>query len=336
MKTIIICEAGVNHNGDLNTAINLIRCASDAGADYIKFQTFNTNLIVSDKAQKAKYQLEFDENDNQSKMLKNLEIPEYWYPKLIDECSKNNIKFLSTGFDKKSIDLLEKFNMDFYKIPSGEITNLPHLRYVAKKGKPVILSTGLSNIEEVKQAVVTLKNNDINDEKIVLLHCTSEYPCPMGDVNLNAIKTLINEFNLIVGYSDHTSGIEVPIAAVALGARVIEKHITLDKKSIGPDHKASIEPNELKKMIKSIRNIETALGDGVKKPSKSELKNIHMIRRSIHLKENKLIGDIIKETDLLMLRPGDGISPSDIDKVIGKKVIKPIKKGDKLDFKNLL
>lgn len=323
-KVLIIAEAGVNHNGSFEIAERLIKAAAESGADFVKFQTFKADKIVSLAAKKAIYQKAntSDGDDSQYEMLKKLEIPEDWYQKIISLCKEHNIGFLSTGFDEDSIDFLDQYNPEFYKIPSGEITNKPYLEHVAKKGKPVVISTGMATIQEIQNAVDVIVLNGISKENITVLHCNTEYPTPMKDVNLLAMLHIKNELGVQVGYSDHTEGIEIPTAATALGAKVIEKHFTLDKSMDGPDHRASLEPNELKDMVEAIRNIELAIsGSGVKTPSDSEKKNLDVVRKSIYIKNNLLAGQSISKEDIIMLRPGNGISPMEIDQVIGKKLI---------------
>lgn len=324
---MVIAEAGVNHNGDLNKALELIDVAAEAGADYVKFQTFKAEKIVNPTAQKAAYQKNNmkEEEDTQFGMLKKLEMGEAWYPVLIERCHKKGIHFLSTGFDSDSIDFLNKLNIPFYKIPSGEITNKPYLEHVAKKGKDIILSTGMSTLEEVKAALEVIMNQGISKAQITVLHCNTEYPTPMEDVNLLAMNQMAVELDVKVGYSDHTLGIEVPIAAVALGACVIEKHFTLNRNLPGPDHAASLEPNELKAMVQSIRNIEKAIGgSGVKEPSRSETPNISIVRKSLHYSKDLRKGHMLAFEDLLIVRPSHGISPMDMDFVVGKKLIKDV------------
>lgn len=331
-RIIIIAEAGVNHNGDLNKALDLIQCAADAGADYVKFQTFKTEKLVQKSAQKASYQVtNTQEAGSQFEMLKKLEIPFEWYDSLIQKARENNIGFLSTGFDEESIDFLDSLGCDFYKIPSGEITNKPYLEHIAKKGKAVIISTGMSTMQDIANAIEVFTSNGISKSDITVLHCNTEYPTPMKDVNLRAMSTIAEKFNVSIGYSDHTLGIEVSTAAVALGARVIEKHFTLDKSLPGPDHRASLSPKELKDLVSAIRNVEQAIsGTGIKEPSQSERQNMVAARKSIHFRIAKSAGDIIERDDLIMLRPGDGISPMDMDKYIGKTLIK-----DKLELEML-
>ena len=338
-KVIIIAEAGVNHNGDYENAKKLILAASNAGADYVKFQTFKAEKLVSKDAKKADYQLanSKEDGDTQYEMLKKLEMAEAWHYELIKYANKCGIKFLSTGFDEESIDFLESLNIDFFKIPSGEITNKPFIKHIARKGKPIILSTGMANLEEIREAIMVLKDNGISNNKLTVLHCNTEYPTPMCDVNLKAMNLLKEEFQINIGYSDHTLGIEVPIAAVAMGAKVIEKHFTLDKRMEGPDHKASLDPDELKAMVNAIRNIEIAItGSGKKEVTQSEMKNILIARKSVHLKNFINAGDIIEENDLIMKRPGTGISPMQIDTIIGKKVAKDLPEDHMLNFKDLL
>lgn len=336
-KVIIIAEAGVNHNGDIKIAKKLIKCAADAKADYVKFQTFNADKLVSKLAKKAKYQKNNfkDKYDTQFQMLKRLELSRSQHLQLIKYCKTLKIKFLSTAFDIDSLVMLKDLGITLFKIPSGEITNLPYLKKVAKFAKKIIISTGMCTIEDINNALNIILKEGFILSNVYILHCNTEYPTPMKDVNLNAMLTIKNVFNVDVGYSDHTQGIEVPIAAVALGAKIIEKHFTLSKKLIGPDHKASLEPLDLKEMIKSIRNIEIALGNGVKKPSNSELKNISIARKSIHMKSSIMKGEIIKEKHLIMLRPGDGIPPMKIYDIIGKKSIYNLKSGHKLKISDL-
>jgi N-acetylneuraminate synthase/N,N'-diacetyllegionaminate synthase len=264
-------------------------------------------------------------------MLKKLEMPENWHYDLIKYANECGIKFLSTGFDEDSIDFLDSLNIDLFKVPSGEITNKPYLVHIAKKGKPIVISTGMSNLQEIKDAVDVLQNHNIAKNQITILHCNTEYPTPMQDVNLLAMKTIHNELGIQVGYSDHTMGIEVPIAAVALGAVLIEKHFTLDRNMVGPDHLASLTPEELKQMVVTIRNIELAIsGNGVKEPSISELKNIQIVRKSIHINKFLVKGHILKREDMIMMRPGDGISPMDMDLYLQKKITTNLSEGHKI------
>lgn len=319
MKNVfIIAEAGVNHNGSLDLAKKLVDKALEAGVDCIKFQTFKSENLVSMSAQMAEYQKEnLGKDESQYKMLKELEISFEEFKELKKYCEEKNIMFLSTPFDLESCDFLNDLDMKIFKIPSGEITNLPYLRKINSFGKKVILSTGMANLNEIQDALNVLKDCEVS-----LLHCTTEYPCPYDNVNLNAIDTLRKEFKLEVGYSDHTQGIEVPIAAVAKGATIIEKHFTLDRNMEGPDHKASLEPNELKQMVTSIRNIEKAFGNGTKEPQECEKKNIEIARKSIVAKINIKKGEIFTENNLTTKRPGSGISPMKWDFIIGKTATK--------------
>lgn len=322
-RVLIIAEAGVNHNGDLLLARKLIEAAADAGADYVKFQTFRAENLVTRSANKAAYQLKnIDDRDNsQFQMLKNLEMPYEWHFELRDYANSLGIKFLSTGFDEESIDFLDDLGIDLFKIPSGEITNRPYLNHIAKKGKQVILSTGMANMQEIFDAMNVFLHEGIEKDRITILHCNTEYPTPMKDVNLKAMNSIGEVLGVKVGYSDHTLGIEVPVAAVALGAKVIEKHFTLDKSMTGPDHIASLEPSELKSMIQAIRNIELAMaGTGIKEPSQSEFKNIAVVRKSLHYRKDLPSGHILNVNDLIALRPGFGVSPMQIENYIGKKL----------------
>jgi N-acetylneuraminate synthase/N,N'-diacetyllegionaminate synthase len=321
-RVIIIAEAGVNHNGDLNLAKKLIDIAAASGADYVKFQTFKTEKLVTQSAKKADYQIQqnTDEDNMQFSMLKKLELTKKAHLELMQHAKDKGIAFLSTAFDEDSIDFLDELGIPFFKIPSGEITNKPYLQHVARKGKDIILSTGMADMQEVKNAIEVIEEEGISRHKITVLHCNTEYPTPMSNVNLLAMNYLESELNVKVGYSDHTLGIEVPIAAVALGAEVIEKHFTIDRTLPGPDHAASLEPEELKAMVNGIRNIELAIsGSGLKEPSNSEKKNILIGRKSLHLKRKVLAGEICMPEDLIALRPGNGICPMQIDKLIGKK-----------------
>jgi len=326
-KVLIIAEAGVNHNGDITLAKKLIDAAAAAGVDYVKFQTFNSKKLVSKSAQKADYQKQNTNNEveSQLKMLQKLELSKNDHLILIDYCKAKNIKFLSTAFDLDSIDFLEELKIDLWKVPSGEITNLPYLRKLGGLGKPVIISTGMAEMSEIEDAinVVTSSGTDIKD--ITVLHCNTEYPTPMQDVNLTAMNTIKDVFKVPIGYSDHTLGIEIPIAAVALGATVIEKHFTLDNTMDGPDHKASLEPQELKKMVTAIRNIEQALGNGVKVPSPSEVKNKPIARKSIFANVDISKGEVFNENNITVKRPGTGISPMKWDEVIGTTATKNYK-----------
>ena len=318
-KVFIIAEAGVNHNGSIELAKKLIDVAVEARADAVKFQTFQAEKLVSKNAKKATYQKENigDNDDSQLNMLKKLELDIDTHNELIEYCSSKNIMFLSTPFDLESVALLDSLGLEIFKIPSGEITNLPYLREIAKLGKKIILSTGMATLGEVEDALAILTCNGTPKENITLLHANTMYPTPMEDVNLQAMVTIGRAFGVAYGYSDHTLGIEVPTAAVALGASVIEKHFTLDKTMQGPDHKASLEPNELKAMVQAIRNIEKAMGDGIKKPSKSETPNIKVARKSIVAARVIKKGEVFSEENLTVKRPADGINPMRWDEVVG-------------------
>ena len=330
-KTLIIAEAGVNHNGKLSIAKDLIDIAASCGADYIKFQTFKADDLLTKNAKKASYQKKTTSNqETQYQLLKRLELSEEMHIDLISHCKKRKINFLSTGFDIDSIKMLMKFGQDFIKVPSGEINNLPYLKFIGSLKKPVILSSGMSHMQEIEDALEILEKAGCNKNKIIVLHCNTEYPTPKRDVNLKAMLSIKEKFGVKVGYSDHTSGIEIPIAAVALGATIIEKHFTIDRTFEGPDHKASLEPHELLEMIKSIRNIENALGDGVKKPSSSENKNIAIVRKSIVASKNIKKGEFFTNENLTTKRPGTGISPMMWDKLIGKKSKKNFKKDQQI------
>lgn len=318
-KTIIIAEAGVNHNGNYEMALKMIDEAKAAGADYVKFQTAKPELVISTFAPKAEYQKETTGNgESQLEMCKAIHLPLTDYKPLKEYCDKVGIGFMSTPFDLVSIDVLEPLDMDYYKIPSGEITNLPYLRAIAAKGRKVIISTGMSELPEIEEALQVLENGGLKRSDIIVLHCNTEYPTPMRDVNLRAMLDIRDRLGVAVGYSDHTNGIEVPIAAVALGAEVIEKHFTLDKTLPGPDHKASLEPQELKAMVDAIRNIEAALGDGKKKVTDSERPNIIVARKSIVAARPIKAGEVYTEENITVKRPGNGISPMKWDDVLGK------------------
>ncbi len=317
-RTLIIAEAGVNHNGDLNLALQLVEKAAEAGVDYVKFQTFKSEKLVSRHAVKAEYQKAATlGDDSQLKMLQQLELSYDDHLRLIEHCNKCGIKFLSTAFDLDSIEFLDSLRLDLWKIPSGEITNLPYLRRIAQKKGKIIMSTGMCNHEDIEAALNVLTSNGTPIENITLLHCNTEYPTPWEDVNLRAMHDIAQRFNISVGYSDHTCGIEVPIAAVALGASVIEKHFTLDNNLTGPDHKASLEPAQLKAMVNAIRHIELSLGNGVKHISDSERKNITIARKSIVAATYITAGEIFTEDNITIKRPGGGISPMKWDDVIG-------------------
>lgn len=316
MGVFIIAEAGVNHNGSFELAYKLVDAAKNAGVDCIKFQTFKSKNLVSHTAKKAEYQKATTGDSSQQDMLKKLELSYDEFLALKDYCDQVGICFLSTPFDVDSIEFLNTINMPFWKIPSGEVTNLPYLLALAKTGKPVVMSTGMCEMEEIEAAIKVLREN--GTKEIRLLHCNTEYPTPFEDVNLKAMQTMRDAFGLEVGYSDHTKGIEVPVAAVALGATVIEKHFTLDCDMEGPDHKASLEPDELAAMVKSIRHIELAIGSGDKIPSSSEKKNIAVARKSIVAKTSIKAGEAFTEENITVKRPGTGISPMRWFDVLGK------------------
>ena len=319
MATLIIAEAGVNHNGDMQLAWQLIEAAAGAGADVVKFQTFQADQLATTRAAKASYQQQTtDKAENQQAMLKRLELSFDQHQQLISYCRNSNIEFLSTAFDDPSIDLLNKVNLKRFKIPSGEITNLPYLRRMGGLGKPLILSTGMANLGEIEAALAVLETAGTNRAQITVLHCTTEYPAPMAEVNLRAMQTVGQAFGVAVGYSDHTAGIEVPTAAVALGATVIEKHITLDQNLPGPDHKASLEPKEFAAMVRAIRNIEQALGDGIKQPTASELANLPIVRKSLVAAKEIEAGEAFTAENITAKRPGTGISPMRWDELIGR------------------
>jgi len=316
--TLVIAEAGVNHNGSIELAFELIDAASEAGADVVKFQTFKAENLVTQSATKADYQIgTTDVQETQFEMIKKLELSYDIHLKLISRCKEKGIRFSSTGFDASSVDVLIELGVDFLKVPSGEITNLPYLRHAGTKGLPIILSTGMCTMKEVKRALEIIKQAGTGKADITVLHCNTAYPTPMEDVNLRAMLSMEKELGVKVGYSDHTLGIEVSVAAVALGAIVIEKHFTLDRKMDGPDHGASLEPCELKQMVDSIRNIEKAMGDGHKLPSNSEQKNISVARKSVVASRNIKVGEKFTEDNLAVKRPGTGVSPLRWDELLG-------------------
>ena len=319
MSVLIIAEAGVNHNGSVDLARKLIDVAKESGADCIKFQTFNSRNLVSHNAQKAEYQRLTTGDSSQQDMLEKLELCYDEFLELKVYCDQVGICFLSTPFDFESINFLNSINMPFWKVPSGEVTNMPYLEAIGKTGKPVLMSTGMCELSEIETAINVLKQNGTSEIK--LLHCNTEYPTPFEDVNLKAMQTMRDVFGVEVGYSDHTKGIEVPIAAVALGATVVEKHFTLDRKMKGPDHEASLEPDELSAMVSSIRHIEKALGTGEKTPSPSEKKNIAVARKSIVAKTKIKAGEILTEDNITVKRPGTGLSPMLWHEVLGTKAV---------------
>ena len=330
MSVYIIAEAGVNHNGDINLAYKLVDAAKAAGVDCIKFQTFKSENLVSHTAQKAEYQKAATGDSSQQDMLKQLELSFGEFVSLKEYCDRKGICFLSTPFDFESIEFLNSIEMPFWKIPSGEVTNYPYLVALAKTGKPVVMSTGMCEMQEIEDAIAVLRENGASDIK--LLHCNTEYPTPYEDVNLRAMKTLRDAFGVEVGYSDHTKGIEVPIAAVAMGASVIEKHFTLDRNMEGPDHKASLEPQELKEMVDSIRHIEAALGSGDKRPSPSEKKNMAVARKSIVAAARIKAGDILTEENITVKRPGNGICPMRWKEVLGTRAVRDFEEDELIEI----
>ena len=331
-KVYIIAEAGDNHNGDFNTALKLVDVAKRAGADCVKFQTFVTEEIISKYAEMAEYQKKnTGKEESQFEMVKRLELSFDEFRKIKEYCDRVGIQFLSTPFDVKSVDFLNELGVPFFKIPSGEITNYPYLIKIAHTGKPVVMSTGMCEPDEILAAINVLEKNGSGE--ITLLHCNTEYPTPLKDVNLYAMRTMKKMFGKKVGYSDHTKGIEVPVAAVALGACVIEKHFTLDKNMPGPDHKASLEPDELGRMVKNIRNIEIALGDGVKRVSESERKNIAIARKSIVARRNIQEGEILTEENLAVKRPGTGINPMQWMEVLGTRAVRDFKEDELIEIR---
>jgi N-acetylneuraminate synthase len=332
-RTFIIAEVGVNHKGDIKLAKKLINVAKDAGADAVKFQTFKAKDVVTQNAEKAKYQKETTGEGSQYDMIKKLELTEEDFRELADYAKEKDILFLSSPFDKESVDLLYELDVSVFKVGSGEITNFPLLKHMAKKEKPIILSTGMATLGEVEEALNVIRNEGV--EEVILLHCVSDYPARMKDVNLRAMETLKQAFKIPVGFSDHTLGITASIAAVALGACVIEKHFTLDRNLLGPDHKASLNPEELKEMVRAIRNVEKALGEGIKRPTKEEEEVKKVARRSIVAKIDIPEGAIITEDELDVKRPGTGIEPKYLNSVIGKRAKENIKKDDIISWNRL-
>ena len=331
MKTLIIAEVGVNHNGDIDTAKKLIDVASESDADVVKFQTFNAESLVTNEAPKAKYQIDNTKNqDSQLEMLKELELSKETFKDLSEYCQSKNIEFLSTGFDKESIKFLIDIGIKRVKIPSGEINNLPLLKYISTLGLPIIISTGMSYLSEVKDTFDYFLNQGVHKDQITLLHCTSEYPASIDSVNMKAMIRMRDEFNVNIGYSDHTLNIETPIAAVAMGAEVIEKHFTLSRSMNGPDHAASLEPNELADMIVSIKNTEVLLGSDEKKPTAEEKENIKVARKSIVAIKDIIVGKVIEESDIDTKRPGDGISPMKWESIVGSVAKRSYKKNDQI------
>ena len=332
-KTFIIAEAGVNHNGSLVMAIQMVDAAVAAGADAVKFQTFKAEKLVAVNAPKADYQMKnTGSNESQLEMIRKLELDEAANVKLYEYCQKKDVQFLSSPFDLESIDILDRLGLKTFKIPSGEITNLPYLRKLGALKKRLILSTGMADLDEIKEALEVLTTFETPLQNITVMHCNTEYPTPFEDVNLRAMLTIRNAFpGISVGYSDHTTGIEVPIAAVAIGATVIEKHFTLDRNLPGPDHRASLEPYDLSAMITAIRNIEKALGTGIKKPSTSEIKNKPVVRKSIFAACSIQKGELFTEKNITVKRPGTGISPMRWDDMLGRRANRNYEKDDLLE-----
>lgn len=332
MTIRIIAEAGVNHNGDLALAKQLVDAAAAAGADFVKFQTFKAERLVTRDAAKADYQKATSgAHESQFDMIRRLELSEAMHRDLIAHCATRGIAFLSTAFDTESLDLLAGFGLPLVKIPSGEITNLPYLRHVGRMGLPVVISTGMAVLDEVGEALAVLAAAGTPRERVTVLHCTTEYPTPMGEVNLNAMRTIRDAFGVSVGYSDHTPGIAVAIAAAALGASVIEKHFTLDRGLPGPDHQASLEPDELSEMIAAIRNIEAALGDGIKRPTPSELRNRPVARKSIVAARPIAAGEVLTVENLTVKRPGTGVSPMRWDEILGTTAARDYRADEAID-----
>jgi len=332
-RVLIIAEAGVNHNGDLGLAKQLIDAAAEAGADLVKFQTFNADRQVTRTAKKADYQTQTTLGiESQHEMLRRLELTEAMHHELISHCAKRGIGFFSTGFDIESVDLLVSLGQDRFKIPSGEITNLSYLRHIGRLGKPVILSTGMATLGEIEEAIEALEHAGTLRSSLTVLHCTTEYPTPMNEVNLRAMQSIHAAFGLAVGYSDHSQGIEVAIAAVAMGATVIEKHFTLDRNLPGPDHKASLEPEQLKAMVAAIRNIEIALGDGIKRLTPSESRNKPNVRKSLVASRPIKAGEIFNAKNTTAKRPGTGISPMRWDEILGRPASRDFAQDELIDL----
>lgn len=341
-RCFIIAEAGVNHNGSLSSALEMIQVAAECGADAIKFQTFSADKLVTKYAKTANYQKENGGFENQYEMLKGLELKESDYPGLIDACSKYNIEFMSTPFDEEALDFLVSLGMRRIKVPSGELTNLPFLRKIASKNLPIILSTGMGTIEEIEEAVDVIESERAKHQYaepigsiLTILHCTSNYPCPNNQANLKAISTIKDKFSVPVGYSDHTLSINIAYICMGLGVSVYEKHFTLDKNLPGPDHLASLLPEELKTMINNIRTSEIALGNGVKEPTASELDVRKLVRKSCALNKNKKAGDFISSEDLILLRPGTGIEPKFIDQLVNRRLKTDVMTNDLLQWSNV-
>lgn len=319
VRTLVIAEAGVNHNGDMALARQLIDAAAQAGADLVKFQTFSADRLVTIKAGKAAYQVNSSQpNETQHAMIQRLELTREMHESLVAHCKARGIEFFSTAFDIESLDLLAELGLDRFKVPSGEITNLPYLRHMARYAKSVIVSTGMANLDEIRNALEVLEGGGVSRSQVTVLHCNTAYPTPMVDVNLRAMRTIGDALGVAVGYSDHTVGIEVPIAAVAMGAVVVEKHFTIDRNLPGPDHQASLQPDELKAMVAAIRNIEKAMGNGLKQPTPSEVANKAAARKSIVAARAIRLGERFTESNLAVKRPGTGMSPMQWDRVIGQ------------------
>lgn len=332
-RILVIAEAGVNHNGDIALAHELIEAAADAGADMVKFQTFKAKTLVTREAKQADYQVQSGiPVELQFDMLRRLEITPEMHSELIGHCEKHGIAFLSTGFDIESVNLLNGFGMAYFKVPSGEITNLPYLRHIGSLGKQIILSTGMANLGEIEAAINVLEAAGTHRDRITVLHCTTEYPTLMSEVNLRAMQSISTAFGVKVGYSDHTPGIEVATAAAALGGSVIEKHFTMDRNLPGPDHKASLEPSELKAMISAIRNIEAAMGDGIKRPSESERRNLPFVRKSLVAKRDIAAGEAYSEDNIAVKRPNTGLSPMRWDEVMGRKAPRAFKADELIEL----
>jgi len=332
-KTLIIAEAGVNHNGDIKLAKQLIDRAADAGADLVKFQTFSADRLVTAYAEKADYQNRTsDATESQHQMLRRLELDAEMHYLLMEYCDVRGIEFFSTGFDIESVNLLVSLGQDHFKIPSGEITNLPYLRHIGALGRRIMVSTGMATLGEVEAALDVLEVSGTSRENMVVLHCTTEYPTPMGEVNLRAMQNMGNALGVAVGYSDHTVGIEVSVAAVALGAVVIEKHFTLDRNLPGPDHKASLEPAELAAMVKAIRNVEVALGNGVKRPTLSETKNRPIARKSLVAAVPIAKGEVFSPHNIAVKRPGTGMSPMRWDELLGRMALRDYATDEQIDL----
>jgi N,N'-diacetyllegionaminate synthase len=322
-RTLVIAEAGVNHNGDLQLAKQLVDTAAAAGADVVKFQTFQATQLATEHAEQATYQQKaLNNSEGQLAMLKRLELQPEHHSELINYCQQNNIEFLSTAFDMSSIELLASLGLKRWKVPSGEITNLPYLRQIGSQGLPVILSTGMANLGDIESALSVLERAGTHRSQVTVLHCTTEYPAPAEDVNLRAMQSISLSFGVEVGYSDHTEGIAVPIAAVAMGATLIEKHLTLDRNMPGPDHKASLELDQFAAMVHGIRTIEQALGDGIKRPTPSEQSNLPLVRKSLVAACPIRAGELFSEVNLTSKRPGTGISPMHWDAWIGRKALR--------------